>query len=195
MIDQTQKLEKFKQAVFDEAEAKAAEIVNETKAECESRIGEAKKEAEENVRRGKAEADEKFSASQLRDSSSGNLQSRKVVLLRREEIIDRVFENVRAKLEAFGSTPEYEELMIKRAREASELYPDKQGEIRISPKDSALKEKLALGGKFTVSETNSIVSGGLMVVYAEDNLALDFTFDNELANSRKGFAGRAGLFV
>lgn len=195
MIDQTQKLEKFKQAVFDEAEAKAAEIVSETRAECESRIKEAKLEAEENVRRGKAEADEEFSASQLRESSSGNLQSRKVVLLRREEIIDRVFENVRAQLEDFRSTPEYEKLMIERARQASELYPKKQGEIRISAKDSALKEKLTLGGKFTVSETQSIVSGGLMVVYAEDNLALDFTFDNELANSRKGFAGRAGLFV
>lgn len=195
MIDQTQKLEKFKQAVFDEADAKAAEIVNEAKAECEERIKDAKREAEENITKSKAEADEQFNIRMLRESSSGNLQSRKVVLRSREDIIDRVFDNVRAQLEDYRKTAEYEALMIKRAREAYELYPDKKGEVRISPKDSALKDKLTLDGRFTVSETRSIITGGIMVVYAEDNLALDFTFDNELANSRKGFAGRAGLFV
>lgn len=195
MIDQTQKLEKFKQAVFDEADAKAAEIVNEAKAECDERINEAKREAEENISRSKAEADEQYNAVKLRESSSGNLQSRKVVLRSREDLIDRVFDNVRSQLEEYRTTAEYAELMVKRAQEAYELYPDKKGEVRISHKDSALKDKLTLGGKFTVSETGSIITGGIMVVYAEDNLALDFTFDNELANSRKGFAGRAGLFV
>lgn len=195
MIDQTQKLEKFKQAVFDDADAKAAEIVNEAKAECDKRISEAKREAQENISRSKAEADEQFNIRELRESSSGNLQSRKVVLRSREDMIDRVFDNVRAQLEDYRKTADYEALMVKRAQEAYELYPDKKGEVRISPKDSALKDKLTLGGKFTVSETKSIITGGIMVVYADDNLALDFTFDNELANSRKGFAGRAGLLV
>ena len=34
MTDQTQKLEKFKQAVFDEAAEKAAEIIKETEEQC-----------------------------------------------------------------------------------------------------------------------------------------------------------------
>ena len=56
-------------------------------------------------------------------------------------------------------------------------------------------DKLTCGGRFTVTAAGNILLGGVMVVFSEDNLALDATFDNEYEKQRSSFAGKVGLAV
>lgn len=195
MTDQTQKLEKFKQAVFDEAAEKADEIIKETEAQCAEILAKAELEAEEIISESRAKADKEHREAAQRAESSGRLDSRRNILTAREQIIDRVFEAVRKKLEDFRQTADYEKLLIKRVNECAETYPDKQGEVRLAAADMKYAEVLACGGRFEVNESPSILLGGVMVVFPEDNLALDCTFDNEYQKQRSGFAGKVGLSV
>ncbi|HCJ40448.1 V-type ATP synthase subunit E [uncultured Ruminococcus sp.] len=195
MTDQTQKLEKFKQAVFDEAAVKAEEIIKETQEYCAQTVAQAKAEAEELIRTSRAKVDKEVREATQRTQSAGRLESRRVVLTAREEIIGRVFANVREKLAAFRQTADYEALLVKRAKECADAYPDKKGEVRLAAADMKYADKLTCGGRFTVCESGNILLGGLMVVYPEDNLAVDCTFDNEYNRQKSGFAGKAGLSI
>ena len=195
MTDQTQKLEKFKQAVFDEAAAKADEIIKETREQCEEMVARAKADADYLVSESKAKADKEYRESTQRTASAGKLESRRRVLTAREEIIGKVFANVREKLEAFRKTAAYETLLIKRVEECAKAYPDKKGEVRVAAADMKYADKLTCGGRFTVCESGNILLGGVMVVFTEDNLAMDCTFDNEYNRQKNGFAGKAGLGV
>ena len=193
MTDQTEKLEKFKQAVFDEAAARADEIIKETKAHCAELVARAKADAEELLNESKAKADKEYREAAQRTQSAGRLDSRRNVLIAREQIIDKVFANVRSKLEVFRQTEDYEKLLIKRVEECANAYPDKKGEVRVASADMKYAEKLTCGGRFKVCESANILLGGVMIVFPEDNLALDYTFDNEYSRQRSGFAGKAGL--
>ena len=195
MTDQTQKLEKFKQAVFDEAAEKAAEMIKETEAHCAEVIAQAKSEAERLVSSSRKKADKQHSEAARRAESAGRLDSRRNVLTAREAVIDKVFANVRGKLNEFRQTADYEKLLVKRVNECAEAYPDKKGEVRLAAADMKYADKLTCGGRFTVAESANIMLGGLMVVFPEDNLALDCTFDNEYSRQKSGFAGKAGLTI
>ena len=79
--------------------------------------------------------------------------------------------------------------------ECAKAYPDKKGEVRVAAADMKYADKLTCGGRFTVCESSTILLGGVMVVFTEDNLAMDCTFDNEYNRQKNGFAGKAGLGV
>lgn len=193
MTDQTQKLEKFKQAVFDEAAQKADEIIRETEAQCAEALEKARAEAKELIAESKAHAEKQQREAAQRVESAGRLESRRNILTAREQTIDRVFDGVRKKLMAFRQTADYEKLLVKRVTECAELYPDKKGEVRLAPTDMKYAEKLTCGGRFEVTEAAGILLGGVMVVFPEEDLALDCTFDNEYRKQRSGFAGKVGL--
>ena len=195
MTDQTQKLEIFKQAVFDEAAEKADEIIKETETYCAETIANAKEEAEAIISESKAKADKAYKEAAQRAASAGKLDSHRNVLIAREKVIDKVFSNVREKLEAFRQTADYEKLLVKRVEECAKTFPDKKGEVRLAARDMKYADKLTCGGRFTVCESENILLGGVMVVFPEDNLALDSTFDNEYTRQKSGFAGKAGLTV
>ena len=195
MTDQTQKLEKFKQAVFDEAAEKADEMIKETEAYCAETIANAKEQAEDIISESKAAADKAHREASQRTASAGRLGMRRNVLAAREKVISRVFSNVREKLEAFRQTADYEKLLVKRVDECAKAFPDKKGEVRLAAADMKYADKLTCGGRFTVCESENILLGGVMVVFPEDNLALDCTFDNEFGRQKSGFAGKAGLTV
>lgn len=195
MTDQTQKLEKFKQAVFDEAVSKADEIIKETEARCEEILAEAKAEAEMIVSESRAKAEKEHREAAQRAESAGRLDSRRSILTAREEIIDRVFEGVRQKLTEFRNTSDYKAMLVKRVNECAESCPDKKGEVRLAAADMKYADSLTCGGRFEVTESAGILLGGVIVVFPEENLALDCTFDNEYRKQRSGFAGKAGLKV
>ena len=193
MTDQTQKLEKFKQAVFNEAAAKADEIIKETEQHCSGILAQAEADARKFVSESRAKAEKEYKETSQRTESAGRLELRRKLLNARQEVIDKVFSNVREKLEAFRESAAYERLLVKRAEECAAAYPGKRGEVRVAAADMKYAAKLTCGGRFTVCESRNILLGGIMVVFPEDNLALDCTFDNEFDRQKSGFAGKAGL--
>ena len=193
MIDQTQKLEKFKQAIFNEVESSANELIENTKQECEQRISDARAEAALIRENGFAGIDSEYTGLAARTASAQKLESRRNILLKREEIIDRVFDNVKKELQRFCQSSEYEKLMIRRLRKCAETYPHKQGEVLISPKDKGLADKLGAVGDYTVKVSSGIELGGFTLVFAQDNLAIDCTFDEQFSKQRRGFAAVSGM--
>lgn len=193
MKNETEKLEKFKKAIFDEVDAKAQEMISEAEAEREERLEKARREADGFVQSRIAQIDKDCEAKAVRELSSDSLQAKRNVLLSREELIDKVFSNVRNKLDEFMKTPEYGKMLAERVRSCAEKYPEDNVVVYVALKDEALCGQISTGGKYRTEPSETVEVGGAMVVLEDKGIALDYTFDTALSEQRESFARKAGL--
>lgn len=193
MINEAEKLDRFKKAVFSDVESKADKIIAQAQAESDEKIRQAQAQSESCVKEKIAQADKEYAAEIVRTVSSQNLQSKRNILLSRENVIDKVFDGVKSRLEEFRKTSEYPKLLEKKIAECEKAYPDEKGKVYISYSDRELAEKLSKGGKYETEIKDTIELGGIMIVFEEINLALDYTFDSAFSQQRESFAARAGL--
>lgn len=193
MKNEIERLEKFKKAIFDEVEAKAKEMISEAEAESEEKLEKIRHETDGFVQSKIADIDKECEAKSVRVLSSENLQAKRAVLLSREELIDKVFSNVKDKLDEFMKTPEYGKMMSEKVKSCADKYPGERGVVYVSLKDSDLKDNLSCGGRYTVETGETIEVGGVMVVLDDKGIALDYTFDTALSEQRESFARRVGL--
>lgn len=193
MMNETEKLDKFKKAVFGEADKKAEMIVKAAEKERDERLSKARSEAENYLQAQTAQIDKSCEAAAVREISSENLSSKRSVLLRREQIIDRVFDNVRSQLDEFMKTPEYKKLLCERVEECAKLYPNEKGKVMVALRDEKLAADLTAGGQFRTEVSETIEIGGAMIIIEDRNLAVDYTFDYAFSQQRESFAVKAGL--
>ncbi len=95
-------LEEVKREILEEAEETAEEIVAEAEEEKESIIEDAEKEAEKIMEEAEQEIEKKKEAIRKRRISNARMRSRKIKLQRKEEFIERAFEEFRERLQNLG---------------------------------------------------------------------------------------------
>lgn len=193
MKNETEKLEKFKKAIFDEVDAKAQEMISEAEAQRDERLEKARHEADGFVQSMIAQIDKDCEAKAVRELSSESLQAKRNVLLSREGLIDKVFSNVRDKLDEFMKTPEYGKMLAEKVKSCAEKYPDDKGVVYVAFKDEGLCGQLSCGGRYKALPSETVEVGGAMVVLEDKGIALDYTFDTALSEQRESFARKAGL--
>ena len=147
MENQTIKLERFKQAVFEDAEKQAKLITESADKQRENELAQAKIEAQSLADSKKAAADKTEEARAIREISSKQLEAKRNVLCHREKLIDSVFDNVKSRLATF-----------KASRDSIEL-------------------------------------GGMLMVYEDIGIALDYTFDSAFEGQRSAFTEKAELVL
>lgn len=193
MKNETEKLEKFKKAIFDEVDAKAQEMISEAEAQREERLAKARHEADGFVQSRIAQINKDCETKAVRELSSESLRAKRNVLLSREGLIDKVFSNVRDKLEEFMKTPEYGKMLAEKIKSCAEKYPDDKGVVYVAFKDEGLCGLLSCGGRYKAQPSETVEVGGAMVVLEDKGIALDYTFDTALSEQRESFARKAGL--
>ena len=189
-INETEKLERFRQAVFDEADQKAREITEAAELEYKNRLDEAQSTAAESEQNAKKEADRAMQDKQLREISAQRIGSQRNVLIHREELIERVFSNVREKLAAFRKSADYKAYLKQKAALAWSEYPEFKGTAYLSPEDMKYADVF---DSFEVRERDGIELGGVLIVYDAQGIALDHTFDSAFEEQRALFSNRSEL--
>ena len=190
MNNESEKLARFKKAVFDDADRQVQAIVEKAEKQRDSRLAQAKLESESFARTEKSGIDKTEEARAVREISSRQLASKRNILCHREKIIDKVFENVREKLTDFRNGDEYESFLLDKAERCRKEYPGEEGVIYLAPDDMKFAGKLA---GFEVRSKSSIELGGMLVVYEKSGIALDYTFDSAFEEQKEGFTEKAEL--
>ena len=177
MENQTIKLERFKQAVFEDAEKQAKLITESADKQRENELAQAKIEAQSLADSKKAATDKTEEARAVREISSKQLEAKRNVLCHREKLIDSVFDNVKSRLATF---------------KCKQTYPEHKGVIYLSPEDMKYASDLA---DFEVKSRDSIELGGMLMVYEDIGIALDYTFDSAFEGQRSAFTEKAELVL
>ena len=188
MENQTIKLERFKQAVFEDAEKQAKLITESADKQRENELAQAKIEAQSLADSKKAAADKTEEARAIREISSKQLEAKRNVLCHREKLID----NVKSRLATFKASRDYQSWLKEKAEKCKQTYPEHKGVIYLSPEDMKYASDLA---DFEVKSRDSIELGGMLMVYEDMGIALDYTFDSAFEGQRSAFTEKAELVL
>ena len=192
MENQTIKLERFKQAVFEDAEKQAKLITEAADKQRENELAQAKIEAQSLADSKKASTDKTEEARAVREISSKQLEAKRNVLCHREKLIDSVFDNVKSRLATFKASRDYKSWLKEKAEKCKQTYPEHKVVIYLSPEDMKYASDLA---DFEVKSRDSIELGGMLMVYEDMGIALDYTFDSVFEGQRSAFTEKAELVL
>lgn len=112
------------------------------------------------------------------------------MLCHREKLIDSVFDNVKSRLATFKASRDYKSWLKEKAEKCKQTYPEHKGVIYLSPEDMKYASDLA---DFEVKSRDSIELGGMLMVYEDMGIALDYTFDSAFEGQRSAFTEKPSL--
>lgn len=193
----TEKINTFTSLVLKDAEEKRNKLLENVEKEYTERIDaketELLQEAYENIQQNLHDAQKDANARVLH----AELDAKKKLILRREEIISEVMKAAKDKVVEFTKKSEYETWLISKIEKA--LFEVGKGNktVYISSDDIRLKEKIeniADTGKITVeaaSEKDFI--GGAKIINNDRKISVDYSFKEMLSEEKQKFLQSSGL--
>lgn len=193
----TEKLNTFTSLVLKDAEQKREKLLENVQKEYSERIDAKENELlqgtyeniQQNIQSAQKSANERVLHAEL--------DSKKKLIMRREEIIDDVMKLSRAKIVEFIESDKYEEWLLSKIEKA--LFEVGKGSktIYISSDDIKLKEKIEQipdTSRITVEASGEKdFLGGAKVLNTDRKVAVDYSFKEMLSEEKQKFLQSSGL--
>lgn len=193
----TEKLNNFTTLVLKDAEEKRNALLRNVEKEFSERIDENETELlqdayesiQQNIHDAHREANEKVLHAEL--------DSKKKLIIRREEIIGEVMSCAREKLGEFIKSDRYEEWLIKTIEKALFEVGKGSKKIYISPDDIGMKEKIEKIPEMSALTVEAAPErdfiGGAKVLNTDRKVSVDYSFKEMLAEQKQMFLQSSGL--
>lgn len=193
----TEKLNTFTSLVLKDAEQKREKLLENVQKEYSERIDAKENELlqgtyeniQQNIQSAQKSANERVLHAEL--------DSKKKLIMRREEIIDDVMKLSRAKIVEFIESDKYEEWLLSKIEKA--LFEVGKGSktIYISSDDIKLKEKIEQipdTSRITVEASGEKdFLGGAKILNTDRKVAVDYSFKEMLSEEKQKFLQSSGL--
>ena len=182
-----EKLEHFYSSVIESATKQNIEIVEEYKKSLQKNLEERREAALRKVEANYRMASEEIVRERNRKLSAQSMDIRRRVLEKTEEIENRIFTDVSARLQEFMNTPEYDELLAARIRQASDFAQEDALTVYLNTSDASKKTELEArtGISLTVSDRDFI--GGIRAVITARSILIDYSFLTKLEEAKSSF--------
>lgn len=195
MANSDEKVSKFVQAITKYAEEQRQKIHQEVEDFKAERLRQAEQQvltdAYQLIQKERVELQNNSS----REMSRRELSARKELLGKRRDMTDKVFAEVKEKIDAFAATPAYAQMLRESLQEMMRQLPAQGTIYEIAARDEAhLPELSALcpeGSQVKVSPQMHL--GGLRGVNMEAGVLADDSLDTKLDMQREWFARTSGL--
>jgi V/A-type H+-transporting ATPase subunit E len=191
------KLDKFSSAVLKDAEEQRSKILEEIEEYRKSQMEKAEEEilheAYIMIQNEIASIKNKHS----RKISLSELEGRRNLLILREELSGKVFDESAKYITEFTKTEEYKDYMCGLVKKCCEAIPAGSIEIKVKKDDLALSDTLvaASGRDAKVIESVNINLGGVLVSNTAKGIVMDETLDLKLSSQKDWFASESGLSI
>ncbi len=195
----TEKLNTFTSFVLQDAQEKREKLLEDVEKEYSKKLDESEtsilQSAYENIQQNIHDSKKEANARVLHVQ----MESRKKLILKREEIINEIMELSRKRLNEFAKSDEYEEWLLSKIKKALEEVGKGSKTVYISSDDIGLKEKieqLPQMSKINVEvtpERNFI--GGAKVLNTDRKVAVDYSFGEMLSLQKQAFLQSSGLVL
>ena len=188
-----EKLQHFYEVSLDEAREDAAKAIQDHKDYLQKVLEEHKQSRIQT-----AEAEVKAETEHVRREVNKALSSEQITLkrnwsLKQNELKETLFAEVKNRVQQFTATPEYQDYLCRRIREAKDFAEDDEILIFLSSNDKELLDSLTArtGCPLQVSSENFL--GGIRAEIPAKNILIDNSFAANLAAMRKEFKFDGGL--
>ena len=182
-----EKLSHFYDITVEEAHAKASAILEEHRETLEKMTEERKALSEEN-----AQAQIKAETANARREINKALSAEQLTIKRdwtkkQNELKEKIFSEVKGLLEAYTKTPEYENYLTDRIKEALDFAEKDEISIYLSPEDSSLAEKLQQKTGAVIQIAKDSFLGGIRATIPPKNILIDHSFAGNFEAAYKEF--------
>ena len=188
-----EKLQHFYEVSLDEAREDAARAIQDHKDYLQKVLEEHKQSRIQT-----AEAEVKAETEHVRREVNKALSSEQITLkrnwsLKQNELKETLFAEVKNRVQQFTATPEYQDYLCRRIREANDVAEFDEILIFLSSNDKVLLDSLPArtGCPLQVSSENFL--GGIRAEIPAKNILIDNSFAANLAAMRKEFKFDGGL--
>ena len=193
MLNQKDKLQRFVQVVEKNANDKCNEINANIQFVLESQLEQIRKQYSDELSK-KLEASERKTRTEInRKIATISAESKKIIAEHRNSISDRVFDEVKRRLQQFCESAEYSAYLEGCLEKVSVIC---SGDAQIFTRAEDNERVRRLSEKFSfvksVSTDESISIGGIVAVTLDGRVKYDCTLGHELEQSREWF--RADCF-
>lgn len=191
------KLDKFSSAVLKDAEEQRSKILEEIE---EYRKSQMEKAEEEILHEAYVMIQNEIASiknTHSRKISLTELEGRRSLLILREELTGKVFEEAASCIADFTKTEDYKQYMCDAVKKCCDEIPEGSVEIQVKKDDLALSDALvaASGRDSKVVESVNITLGGVLVSCISKGIVVDETLDLKLSSQKDWFASESGLSI
>lgn len=112
---------------------------------------------------------------------------------RQNELKERLFEEIKEKLEAFMASPEYEAYLAEKIHKAKAIAGDSTLEVFVTSKDAPRVPALTAKCGLPIQVSEEPFMGGIKAVLPEKNILIDNSFLDAFVTLKKEFKFDGGL--
>lgn len=183
-----EKLQHFTSVTIENVQSKCDESLETYKTELDGQFERYREEAErlsvleeKTLRDGiERQASKEFTIEQL--------QLRRKVSLKKDELKDRLFLEVESQLKEYRKRPEYKQYMVRQIGRAKEFAEGEEVHIFIDPEDEYMKEELEKQCSVTLHVAGNSFKGGIRAELPKRNILIDNTFETKLEEEKEKFS-------
>lgn len=197
MADENYKLAKFQAAVFAEIDMKTVQIKQEAELLKEKELEKNKDIQLDNsynyIQQKSTDIKKKYKCEVARFS----LDKKRELLIRRNEIADRVMNNVALRLTSFLNTPEYVAFLAKKLTSFIKENDVSSATLQLGVSDFSRKDEIAksLPVGFQITLNDNIKLGGFIVLDTQSGTYFDETLEQYLIEQKAYFMQHSKLAV
>lgn len=191
MSNESEKLEQFRAAVFEEAEAEVKRIISEAKATKERILKSSNDDVLTESREQFKTEMRKIQQDYQKSISGKDFNIKKEILAYRNGKVDGFFKEIGEKLLEFSKSKEYADFLKRKLDAANGECPfTKDTVVYVKAGDEKLCKTLT---DAAVEADKRIKLGGVAISYPENGLYIDNTLDKALDDEKTAFVDRAEL--
>ena len=186
-MSESDKLKKFEKAVYKEADLKANKILENME---EYKNQELSKTKDDELERHFVNMQNQISNIKqqcIRKVSIEELNAKRDVLLKRDEIISRIFSAVEQRLKDFTKSDEYKSYLFESIESQLRHLKADDCEILLRKSDMTFADEIKNKFKISASQDNSIEIGGFILKDLTHGLAYNNTLDDKLYSQKNSF--------
>lgn len=182
-----EKLQHFLDICMEDAREKSSRLYDEYAAALEQSFEEHKKEAARRLEMQLQGESEKLDREMNKKLALAQINLKRMLSKRQEELKDMLFVEVRNMLADFMATPDYPKLLEKQIQAAQKLAGSNDIIIYIDPADSPLLQRLSLTNRDVVRISEYSFLGGIRAVVPQSHILIDNSFQTKLEEAKHNF--------
>ena len=187
-----EKLQHFLDICMEDARDRGARVFDEYASALDKSLEEHKAEARHRVRMQIQGESEKIEREINKELALEQLNLKRVISRRQDELKDKLFAEVRHLLDDYMKTPEYFALLDSQVRHATEFAGTDPLVIYMDPADEEMRGKLASHYNANIKISDYSFGGGIRAVIPTRHILIDNSFDTKMAEAKRSFRFKTG---
>lgn len=183
-----EKLKHFLDVTVENANVKSVETIEEYKKGLQKVFESHKEDALRKQQLQIKLSEENLRKEKNTEVSKQQMEIKKELGKKQEELKSLLFHEVENKLEEYMSTKEYRKYLIDHIKEAKEFAQGEEIQIYIDSADEEALESLEMATGTQISVSEYSFRGGMRAVIRSKNILIDQSFETRLNEAKDGFA-------